>query len=329
MSALAPIVEAFFTQRLAGQLQASPNTIAAYRDALRLLLRFVDQHTGKPPSQLDIADLHAPLIGAFLHHLEHERGDGPRTRNHRLAAIRSLFRYAALHHPEHAALIQRVLAMPNRRHDHAVVSYLTPDEIHALVAAPDPTTRIGRRDHALLLVAVQTGLRVSEFAALRRRDIQLGAGAHIRCHGKGRKERTTPLTAQTVTVLRAWLDELDHHPDTPIFPGPRATPIGRDAIRRRVAKHAAAARARCPSLHGKPVTPHVLRHTAAMQLLHGGCDSAVIALWLGHENPRSTQPYIHADLALKEQALARTTPPEVTPGRYRTPDPLLAFLEGL
>lgn len=329
MSDLAPTVEAFFTQRLVGQLDASPHTIAAYRDAYRLLFAFVQQRTGKSPSRLDLADLDAPLIGAFLHHLEHERGVGPRTRNARLSAIHSLFRFAALRHPEHAALIQRVLAIPQKRHGDAIVSFLTNTEIDAVLAAPDPTTRIGRRDHALLLVAIQTGLRVSELVGLRRKDAHLGASPHLRCYGKGRKERYTPLTTQAVKVLRTWLEELGGGPDTPLFPGPRGAPLGRDAVRRRVNKHAIAARARCPSLHGKHVTPHVLRHTAAMQLLHAGCDTTVIALWLGHESTQSVQVYVHADLALKEQALARLTPPNVTPGRYRPSDPLLTFLEAL
>jgi site-specific recombinase XerD len=330
MSSLAPTLEAFFTQRLHEQRDASPNTVAGYRDAWRLLLGFAHQQTGKIPSQLDLADLDAPLIGAFLTHLEQHRNNSVRTRNARLAAIHSLFTFAALRHPEHAALIQRVLAIPHKRADSNTVSFLTLAEIEALLAAVDQTTTRGRRDHALLLVAIQAGLRVSELAALLRKDVQLGAGAHLRVHGKGRKQRCTPLTTQTVKVLRDWLTELNEGPDTPIFAGPRGAPLGRDAIRRLVAKHATTARRSCPSLTSKNVTPHVLRHTAAMQLLQaGGVDTSVIALWLGHESTRSTQIYLHADLALKQRALDRVVPPQTNPGRYTPPDALLAFLEDL
>jgi len=329
MSDLAPTVEAFFTQRLIGQLQASPHTVTAYRDTYRLLFVFVQKQTGKAPSQLEVADLDTPMIAAFLDHLEHRRASSARTRNARLSAIHSLFRFAALRHPEHAATIQRVLAIPQKRRDDGVVSFLTTPEIDAVLAAPDPTTRIGRRDHALLLVAIQTGLRVSELVAVCRQDLHLEANAHLRCYGKGRKERYTPLTAHTTTVLQAWLEELGGGPDTPLFPGPSGAALGRDAVRRLVIKHAVAARAHCPSLNAKRVTPHVLRHTTAMQLLQSGCDPTVIALWLGHEDTKTVQIYVHADLALKEQALARTTPPNVTAGRYQPPDPLLAFLEDL
>lgn len=204
MSMLAPTLQAFFAERLIGQRQASPHTIAAYRDTLRLLLTFAAQHTSKPPSMLDLDDLDAPLIGAFLDHLEHERGNTVRTRNARLAAVRSLFRYAALKHPEHAATIQRVLAIPAKRTDQALVTFLTKPELQALLDAPDQSTWIGRRDHALILLASQTGLRVSELLDLSCGDIRLGAGAHVNCLGKGRKQRITPLTKQTVDVMRAW-----------------------------------------------------------------------------------------------------------------------------
>ena len=329
MSALAPTIQAFFTDRLAAQRDASPRTITAYRNALRLLLVFAADRTGTPPSQLDIADLDAALVGAFLTHLETERGNSVATRNARLAAIRSLFAYAALRHPEHAEVIQRVLAIPTKRDRRPDVCFLTPDEIDALLAAPFRATWHGRRDHALLLLDIQTGLRVSELTGLRIDDAHLGVGAHIRCRGKGRKNRATPLTAQTVEVLRAWLDERAGDPADPLFPSRRGGPLSIAAVEWLVAKHASAAAASCPSLRAKRVTPHVLRHTAAMQLLDSGIDSSVIALWLGHESVDTTAVYLHADLALKEQALARTAPPKTTPGRYRPPDPLLAFLEEL
>jgi site-specific recombinase XerD len=329
MSALAPTVEAFFTQRLATQRNASSHTVAAYRDALRLLLVFAQDRTGKAPSKLDLADIDAQLISAFLAHLETQRHNSIATRNARLTAIRSLFHYAALRHPEHAQLIQRVLAIPSKRYEQTIVCYLTPDEVDALLASPDRASWFGRRDHALLALGIQTGLRVSELTGLLCGDLHLGAGPHVRCHGKGRKNRATPLTAQTVAMLTVWLRERGDDPTGPLFPSRRGRPLSTDAIEWLVTKHATAAADRCPSLHSKNVTPHVLRHTAAMQLLHGGVDTSVIALWLGHESIQTTQIYLHADLALKEQALARTAPPNTTPGRYRPPDTLLAFLEAL
>lgn len=329
MSALAPTLQAFFTDRLVRQRQASPRTIAAYRDTLRLLLTFAAARTGREPSRLDLVDVDAQLVAAFLDHLETERGNGVRTRNARLAAIRSLFRYAALRHPEHAELIERVLAIPPKRFDRRLVTFLGEQEVEALLAAPDRASWTGRRDHALLLLAVQTGLRVSELIGLRCADVHLGTGAHVSCHGKGRKERITPLTRTTVAVLRVWLAERDGAPADPLFPITTGTALSRDAVERRLAKYAAIAAAGCPSLRAKRVTAHVLRHTAAMRLLQAGVDTSVIALWLGHEQVDTTQIYLHADLALKERALARTMPPDSKPGRYRPSDTLLAFLDGL
>ncbi|MGH8910424.1 MAG: tyrosine-type recombinase/integrase [Egibacteraceae bacterium] len=329
MSALAPTLQAFFTDRLTRQRQASPNTIAAYRDTLKLLLAFAARQTGKTPSQLDVTDLDAKLIAELLDHLEHERGNSAVTRNARLAAIRSLFRFAALRHPEHAAVIQRVLAIPPKRTDRTLISYLTDPEIDALLSAPDPATWAGRRDHALLALAVQTGLRASELTGSRCHDVRLGAGAHVSCHGNRRKDRATPLTRDTVGVLRAWLTERAGQPGDPLFPTRRGAPLSRDALERRLALYTARAAVSCPTLHSKKITAHVFRHTAAMRLLHAGADTSVIALWLGHENVQTTQIYLHADLALKEQAINRTTPPHTTPGRYRPPDTTLAFLESL
>ncbi len=329
MTSLAPLLQTFFTDRLIRERRASPNTVAAYRDTLRLLLGYTHEQTGKQPAELDVSDLDATLIISFLDHLEHQRHNSIRTRNARLAAIHSLFRFAALHHPEHALVIQRVLAIQDKRGDRTLVTFLTPTEVDALLASPNRSTWIGRRDHALLYVAIQTGLRVSELTGLQHGDIELGPGAHVRCSGKGRKQRCTPLTSQTVTVLRTWLDEHHSEPASPLFPTSRRTPMSRDAVGRLVTRHTITARSTCPSLNTKNVTPHVLRHTCAMQLLHADIDTSVIALWLGHESPKTTQIYIHADLALKERALARTTPPDVTPGRYTPPDTVLAFLESL
>jgi integrase/recombinase XerD len=329
MTALAPALQAFFTERLARQQRASEHTIAAYRDTWRLLLTYAATRAGKPPSRLDLADLDAAAVSAFLDHLENERGNSIRTRNARLAAIHSAFSYAALRHPEHADLIARVLAIPAKRADRALLTWLTGDETDALLAAPSRATRTGRRDHAMLYLAIVTGLRVSELTALTRADLHLGTGPHITCHGKGRKQRITPLTTPAVRVLRTWLTELPATPGQTLFPGRTGNRLSRDAVERRLALHSAAAATRCPSLAAKTISPHTLRHTAAMRLLHAGVDITVIALWLGHEQTETTQIYLHADLTLKEKALARTTPPDTRPGRYRPPDPLLAFLESL
>jgi integrase/recombinase XerD len=329
MSALAPVMEGFFTERLIAQRRASPHTVASYRDTFRLLLGFAQRQTGKAPSKLAIEDLDAVTVGAFLDHLERERLNSVRTRNNRLAAIHSLFGYAALRHPEHAALIQRVLAIPAKRVQRKLVSFLTDDEVDALLTAPDRNTWLGRRDHALLLVAIQTGLRVSELTSLTRGDVELGTGAHLRCHGKGRKERITPLTTPVRSVLRVWLTERGGTPIDAVFPSRRGGPLSTDAVAFLVTKHARTASQRCPSLAAKTVSPHVLRHTCAMRLLAVGVDTSVIALWLGHEGTETTQIYLHADLTIKERALARTAPTGTTPGRYRPPDTLLAFLEGL
>lgn len=328
MTAIAPCLQAFFTERLA-QRGASPNTVSSYRDAIRLLVCYVHQSTGIEPCRLDFADLDADRIGAFLDHLEAVRHVSVSTRNARLAAIHSLFRFAALRHPEHAASISRVLAIPHKRTDQTPICYLSPPEVDALLASPDTTRLRGRRDHAMLLLAVQTGLRVSELVGLRCQDVHLGVGAHINTVGKGRKARSTPLTTATAAVMRVWLAERHGRPDDPLFPGPRGEPLGREAVRYLLAKHTASATSRCPSLAGKNITPHVLRHTCAMRLLESGTDSAVIALWLGHSNPQTTQIYIRAHLAIKERALARSTPPNVRPGRFRPADTLLTFLEGL
>jgi integrase/recombinase XerD len=329
MSALAPTLQAFFTERLIRQRHASSNTIAAYRDTLRLLLAYITERTGVAPSALDLTDLDAPLITGFLDHLERDRGNSVRTRNARLAAIHSLFRFTALQHPEHAQSISRVLAIPPKRFDRALITYLTEPEVDALLAACDRATWTGRRDHALLLLAVQTGLRISELTGITGRDVHLGPGAHVACHGKGRKDRITPLTTNTVAVLRDWLSEQSGDPDAPLFPTHRGRQLSRDAIERRIAHYADHAAANCPSLRGKTITAHVLRHTTAMRLLHAGVDTSVIALWLGHVSVDTTQIYLHADLELKERALARTNSPNGQPGRYQPPDNLLAWLEAL
>ncbi len=328
MTALAPVLEAFFTERLA-QRRVSSHTVASYRDTFCLLLRYADQQVGNPPSNLDVADLDAPFIAAFLDHLEHDRGNSLTTRNNRLAAIHSLFRYAALRCPEHAALIARVLAIPPKRTNSTIVCFLSRPEVDALLASPDRASFLGRRDHALLLTAVQTGMRVAELTGLTCADTDLGPAANLYCLGKGRKHRSIPLTRPTARLLRDWLGDRRTDPGDPLFPNWSGGRLSTDAVADLLAKHVAAAAQRCPTLISKIVSPHVLRHTCAMNLLQSGVDLATIALWLGHANTKATGVYLHADLKLKEQALARTAPPAVGRRRYRPSDPVLAFLESL
>ena len=329
MTSLAPLLEAFFTERLQKQKQVSPETIASYRDAFRLLLGFAQNRLGKEPSELLLTDLDAPFIGAFLDYLETERKNSARTRNLRLVAIRSLFKYLALREPQHSALIQRVLAIPQKRFDRNIVTFLSPAESAAFIAAPDRTSWIGRRDHALVVVAIDTGLRVSELVNLKCEDVVLQAGPHVRCLGKGRKERCTPLRPQVVGILRTWLKTHNASPSDPLFPSRRGGTLSRDAVERLVAKYAAIACRTCPSLKGKRVSPHVLRHSTAVDLLRRGVDRCVIALWLGHESPETTKMYLDADLSIKEQALSRTAPLGTKPGRAQPRDALLACLNSL
>ena len=329
MTALATTLQAFFTDRLVRQRHASPHTLAAYRDTLRLLLLFAAATKGKEPSGLDIDDLDAPLIGAFLDNLEHQRKNSARTRNARLAAIRSLFRYAALRHPDHAATIERVLSIPPKRFDRRLVTFMTDPEIGALLAAPDRSTWTGRRDHALFSLVAQTGLRASELIGLRCADVHLGTGAHVSCQGKGRKQRITPLTSGVVTILRVWLAERAGQQRDALFVTRPGMALSRDALEHRLAKYVRIAAGVCPTLAQKSVTMHVLRHSTAMRLLRAGIDTSVIALWLGHENVETTQVYLHADLEIKERALPKTAPAEIRPGRFRPTDKLLAFLETL
>jgi integrase/recombinase XerD len=326
---LASLLQRFFTDRLTFQLQASANTIASYRDTFRLLLRYASQRRSKPPTKLRIEDLDAALIGDFLTHIENVRRNSARSRNTRLAAIRSFYRYVAMNEPGYALHCQRVLAMPSKRYVRRTVDFVDRAEMEALLAAPDPSTWIGRRDKAILLLALQTGLRVSELITLNCRDIVLGTGAHIRCQGKGRKQRSTPLRRDTIKTIEAWLRERAGSNDDPAFPTIRGDRLSRDAVEHIVRKYTTAASKACASLVGKRVSPHVLRHSTAMDLLQNGVDRTVIALWLGHESVETTQVYVHADMRLKEKALARVAPTNARPARYKPDDALLAFLESL
>lgn len=323
------LLERFFTQRLMHHRQASPHTVASYRDTFRLLLKFAQNQLHKPPSHLELSDIDAPLISDFLSELGQRRSATVGTRNLRLSAIRSFFRFAAFERPELSAHIQRVLAIPTKRKPQALVGFLTRQEIEALLISPDQSTWIGRRDHALLLLTVQTGLRLSELTGLDRQSLELGTGAHVRCHGKGRKERSTPLTKQTVAVLKAWLKEPPRKHTEVLFPNMHGGRLSADAVQYLLRKYVTIAQQRCPSLSHKRVSPHVLRHTAAMELLQAGVDVTAIALWLGHESVETTQVYLHAHLALKEAALEKTTPINGKPGRFRATDRLLEFLNAL
>lgn len=329
MSPVAPTLQGFFTDRLLRQRQVSPRTVAAYRDSLRLLLTWVHDTKRIQPHRLDWADLDASTIAAFLDHLERERNNTARTRNLRLTAIRSLFSYASLAHPEHAELIRRVLAIPPKRFDRPEIRFLTQTQLAVLLAAPDQHRWEGRRDRALLALTAQAGLRVAELTGLNNGDITLGDGAHVRCLGKGRKHRAIPLNKATSTVIGGWLNERGGLREEPLFPTRTGRRLSPDAVERLVRKHARTAASGDPSFAADQVHPHVLRHTCAMNLLHNGVDTAVIALWLGHADIRSTTTYLHADMTIKEQALQRMATTDMPAGRYRPGDKLLAFLDAL
>jgi site-specific recombinase XerD len=323
------LLQAFFSDELPARRGSSPFTVASYRDTFRLLARFATSRTGRQPSELRIEDIDAPFIGLFLDHLETTRNNSVRTRNSRLAALHAFFRFVAIQEPALALNCQRILAIPTKRCSHPSVGYLTELEVAALLAAPDTNTWIGRRDRTLLLFAIQTGLRNSEITNLRVKDVALGAGPHVKCVGKGRKARCTPLRHEVAAMLGEWLSQLSSTPDHPVFPSLHGARMSADALQRLVCRHIKTAAFSCPSLGKKKVTPHTLRHTAAMNLLQGGVDLSVIALWLGHESMLTTQIYLHEDMRLKEQALAHTNATGLVPARYIAKDPLLKFLESL
>ncbi len=323
------LLQGFFTNRLMQQRQASPHTIASYRDSFRLLLQFAQKRIGVAPQKLSLEQIDAPLITAFLEDMQTRRGIGASSRNLRLTAIRSFFRYASFEMPSHGAQIQRVLAIPNKRCTRAQIGFLSREETDALLHAPTLTTRSGRRDHALILLAVQTGLRLSEITGLCRRNICLTTGAHVRVVGKGRKERSTPLTKSTAEVLRSWMREIEPSEYAVVFPSARGTRMSADGVQYLLTKHAARACQSCASLEHKHVTAHVLRHTTAMDLLQAGVERSVIALWLGHESIETTQIYLDANLEMKQAALDKVEPQPGRVGRFRPDDMLLAFLNGL
>jgi site-specific recombinase XerD len=326
---LAALLQRFFFERLMSQLGASAHTVASYRDTFRLLLAFASKRLGRSPSRLSLEDIDAALLTDFLDNLERERANTVKTRNIRLAAVRSFFHFVAYAEPAYSLHCQRILAIPTKRHERKPVDFLTDEETTALVAAPDRNTWIGRRDHTLLLVATESGLRSAELRSLRRRDVGLGTGAHVRCFGKGRKTRCTPLRREVTAAVESWLTECGSGPDEPVFPSSRGGFLSADALQRLVARHVATASAKCSSLAGHSITPHTLRHTTAMALLRRGVDQTVIALWLGHESTETTQVYLHADMRLKERALGHSAPRGAPPSRFKPPDPLLVFLQSL
>lgn len=322
-------VQRFFTERLANQLGASHNTVASYRDTFLLLLTFATGCLARQPTDLLVTDIDAGLVGRFLDFLETERGNSARSRNARLTAIRSFFKYVSTSEPQLLQHCHQVLALPAKRHEKRTIAYLDRNETEALLAAPDIKSWYGRRNRTLLLLCVQTGLRVSELIDLNCGDVNLGTGAHVKCQGKGRKARTVPLRKDTVEALQSWLAECGTADDQPLFVSNRNGRLSRDAVERIVHKNVALASDRCRTLKAKRVSPHCLRHTAAMELLHQGVDCTVIALWLGHESVETTGVYLHADMRIKEGAMERTKPVDAPSGRYRPSDELLAFLEGL
>jgi len=328
-TSLAPLLECFFTQRLMIQRQASHHTISSYRDTFRLFLKFTQQRLHQQPSRLDFKQIDAPLVVAFLDEQENHRGLSARSRNLRLTAIHSFFRYAAFELPTHAAQIQRVLAIPSKRFTRTLVSFFSRPEIDALLSAPDLSSWSGRRDHAFILTAVQTGLRLSEMTGLKQENLIFGTGAHIRVIGKGRKERCIPLAKSTLAVLKNWMREPQRGDDGLLFPSAKGKLFSVHGVQYLLNKHRVTASAVCSSLKQKRVTVHRLRHTMAMDLLQAGVDRSVIALWLGHESVDTTQIYLEATLAMKEQALGKVNSPQGKLTRYKPEDELLSFLNNL
>jgi len=326
---LGPLVQGFFTDFLCNQKRASPQTIASCRDSFRILLPFVKSRTGIEPAALRVSDIDTPIVLAFLDHLEQKRGNSVRSRNIRLAAIRSLFRFIALRDPDSVGVATRIMAIPRKREDKKLVGYLTREEMEALLAAPDRTLWAGRRDHALLLTMYNSGARVSELASLQSNQVRLGPSTFLMLHGKGRKERTVPLWPNTARVLRAWLQEPRATPSEIAFPNMRGAALTRDGVDYLVKKAARKAAAKCPTLATKPVSSHIIRHATGVHLLQSGVDIETIALWLGHESIETTHIYVEADLATKEKALQKLDPVGVPTPRYKPDDALLAFLNSL
>ena len=329
MKTFSLLLTQFFTERLIQQKQVSPNTISSYRDTFKLLLQFTKQRLGKEPSSLIVEEIDAPLISDFLKDLEEKRGISARTRNLRLTAIRSFFRYIAYELPDCSDLIQRILAIPSKSYTRIQICYLNREEVDALLDAPDQQTWSGRRDHAWIFLAVQAGLRISELTNLSHLDVNLNTGSYVHVLGKGRKERCTPITKEVKKVLKNWIRETASDGEKILFPSCRGKRLSNDGIQYLLKKHVATASKKCPSLCSKRISPHVLRHTSAMELLHAGVDTSVIALWLGHESVETTQIYLEVDLAMKKKILEKTLPHSGKSNHYKPNDALLEFLKAL
>lgn len=323
------LLQDFFLRRLVAERGASAHTIASYRDTFELLLRYIEQRAGRTPSAVTWEDLGAATILSFLDYLERERGNSVRTRNLRLTAIHSFVRYASLRDPTAWPLAQRLLAISTKRFDRPVIEFLSREEVGALLEAPDRDTWSGHRDAVLFAVLYNTGARVSEATRLRSSDILLDRASALHLHGKGRKERVVPIWKSTASQLRAWATHIDSAPDAPVFPNRAGKPLSRSGVEHRLQLAIEKAAERCPSLTGRRISPHTLRHTTAMHLLQSGVDITLIALWLGHESTATTHLYVEADLAMKEAALRRVEDPGSRPLRFKAPDRLLAFLEAL
>lgn len=328
-SLFAKLVEEFFLDRLIRQRNSSPQTVAAYRDCFRLLFEFSRDHMRKPTDRFVLADLDTPLVLAFLDHLEKVRKNSIRSRNARLAAIRSFLRFAALKDPQSLAVIQRALAIPLKRCSKPLVGFLSREEVQAILDAPDISTWPGQRDRVLLATLYNTGARVSEAIGIKVSDVILESSPNIRLHGKGRKDRTIPIWPATAVQIRRWLTRIDRSPDKPLFPAIAGGPLTRSAITDRLRRAVREAAGKCASLSRRRVSPHTFRHTTAMHLLQSGVDITLVALWLGHESPATTHIYVEADLKMKEAALKVIQPPAIKQVRYQPPDRLLHFLQGL
>lgn len=331
MTAFTACLQAYFTTYLVTQRAASGHTITAYRDTFRLLLGHLNTEHGIAPDAVEFSDLGAGTVTGFLNHLETQRHNSVRTRNARLAAIHSFLHYAALDHPEHADLIARCLAIQTKNTTTPVLTYLTVAEVSALLEAPNRATPTGERDYVIIVLLLGTGLRVSELTGLTHQDMHLTRPAHVLCHGKGRKDRITPLNPTTTAALAQWIRaHAPHQPSDPVFTAQGSSqPITRDAIAARLRAHAATAAHACPTLATKRITPHTLRHTTAMRMLEAGIDITTIALWLGHESTQATMAYLQADLAMKQKAMDRTAPPQARGRRYTPTPDILRFLENL
>lgn len=329
MNALATHLQRYFTTIAHDQRDLSPHTITAYRDTWRVLLLFLAKHSGTTVQHLDFDELTSENISAFLDYLEHERGNSVSTRNARLAAIRAILTPALPTHLTHGATLRQVLAIPPKRAPKPVLTFLNEEETATLVNAPNQQQWTGRRDHAFLVLAIQTGLRISELINLNLNDVYLTGAAHVTCLGKGRRTRSTPLTPETKKVMRAYLTERKTKPGNALFCGPAGKHLSRDALERRLKQHLATATKNCSSLANKKITLHTLRHTAAMNLLANGVDISVIALWLGHQQTQTTDTYLHADMTIKQEALDRTRPLNTKPGKYVPEPDILKWLNTL